>query len=163
MQQASLTQRFGLKLLVMLAYISVFFFLIAQTWSLIWFVIGVLCGVSFLIADEFYLRRWYQEGNTQSKSDAIKYLISRSPLFLLSLIPLTLFVFTSSGSFWASGVVGGMSLYLLLEMTELRHDAAAFDKRFLPTIKGQVSPQHIQFILLGGWTFFALIHLLVMI
>jgi hypothetical protein len=159
MQQASLAQRWGLKILVLLAYVSLFFFLVPLSWQLFWLVTGVVCGVAFLLADESYAYRWYQE----KSSSKPRFLVSRSPLFLLSLIPLTIFVLTSSGSFWASGMMGGMTLFVLLEMTELRRDPAAFDKRFLPTIKGQVSPQHIQFILLGGWTFFALIHLLVML
>ena len=159
MQQASLAQRWGLKILVLLAYVSLFFFLLPLSWQLFWLVVGVVCGVAFLLVDESYAYRWYQEKSSAKP----RFLVSRSPLFLLSLIPLTIFVLTSSGSFWASGMMGGMTLFVLLEMTELRRDPAAFDKRFLPTIKGQVSPQHIQFILLGGWTFFALIHLLVVL
>ena len=157
MNQASASQRLGLKVLIILAYISVFFLLISSPWSLFWFGVGVISGMGFLLADERFLHRFYDEKPTD------RFLASRSPLFLLSLMPLTVFILTSSGSYWASGVMGGMTLFLLLEMTELRRDPAAFDLRFLPTIKGQVSPQHIQFILLSGWTFFALIHLLVIL
>lgn len=157
MQQASALQRWGLKILALLAYISLFFFILPISWYLFWFIIGVLCGVGFLIADEQFLYRKYQE------KPADRFLVTRSPLFLLSLIPLAVFVLTSSGSFWANGVMGGMMLLLLLEMTELRRKPPEFDQRFLSNIKGEVSPQHIQVILLSGWSFFALIHLLVML
>lgn len=157
MKFANTPRSLGLKILVLITYSLIFFFLIPSVWGIIWFVVGVLCGAGLLVADERSLYRWYRE-----KDDA-KFLVSRSPLFLLSLIPLTIFVLTSSGSYWASGVVGGLILWLLLEMTERRADPTAFDQRFLSNIKGEVSPQHIQLILLSGWSFFALIHLLVIL
>lgn len=146
-----------LKMLVLIAYTSLFYFLVLSVWNLVLFAVGVLVGATFLIVDERALYHYYRE-----KGDA-QFLVSRSPLFLLSLIPLTIFVLTSAGSYWASGVMGGMVLWLLLEMTELRSDPAAFDQRFLSTFKGEVSPQAIQIILLIGWIFFALIHLLVIL
>ena len=163
MRQASFWQRLGLKIFVLLSYVSLFFFLMPLSWQLFWLVVGVVCGVVFLLFDELVGFRWYQEKPADSTLTKPRFLVSRSPLFLISLPPIALMVFTSFGSFWATGVLGGMMLWLLLEMVELRRDSVAFDRRFLPTIKGQVSPQHIQMILLSGWAFFVLLHLLVMI
>ncbi|OGJ37503.1 MAG: hypothetical protein A2383_00570 [Candidatus Pacebacteria bacterium RIFOXYB1_FULL_39_46] len=142
------------KALVVLAYLAIFFFLIPWGWHVLWFSIGVLFGLGFLLGDEKFFFSWYREQVTD------RFLVTRSPLFLLSLIPLTIFVMTSSGSFLASGMMGSIVLYLLLEMTELKHDSLAFDQRFLQGISGQVSTQAIQLILLGGWLFFFLVHLL---
>lgn len=158
MQQASMAQRLGLKLLVVLAYATLFFFLIPQTWLLIWFVVGVLCGVGFLLADDFYLSSFYQEP-AQSK----KFLVSHSPLFLITLVPLALFVFTSSGSSWASGVVGGMMLFLLLEMTELRQQPVVFNQKFLADSQKNLSTNNVQLILVIGWLVFVMLHLLSMV
>ncbi|MDO8303449.1 MAG: hypothetical protein Q7T18_09425 [Sedimentisphaerales bacterium] len=146
-----------LKILVLAAYVAIFFFLISSLWGLLWFAVGAVCGVALLIFDEAYGRQWYQEKGEQP------FLVSRSPLFLLSLIPLSVMVLTSIGNAWASGLVGGMTLWLLLEMMELRADPAVFDARFLPTIKGEVSSQTIHMMLLIGWTFFALLHIMVIL
>jgi hypothetical protein len=146
-----------LKLLVLLGYVTLFFFVIPNLWNLVWFSVGVVLGAAFLLADERYFQALYQE-----KGSTV-FLVSRSPLFVLSLLPLTIFVLTSSGSHWAYGVVGGLGLWLLLEATELRSDPATFDKRFLPTIKGEISRQNIQLVLLFGWLFFALVHLLALL
>src|SRR3989304_7414706 len=97
MNQASASQRLGLKVLIILAYISVFFLLISSPWSLFWFGVGVISGMGFLLADERFLHRFYDEKPTD------RFLASRSPLFLLSLMPLTVFILTSSGSYWAGG------------------------------------------------------------
>lgn len=143
-----------LKILVVLAYLAAFFFLIPWGWHVLWFTVGVISGVGFLLADERVFCHWYREQATD------QFLVSRSPLFLFSLIPLTIFVMTSSGSFWASGMIGSMMLYLLLEMTELHREPGAFDQRFLQGIEGQVSGQIVQIILAIGWLFFVLANLL---
>lgn len=143
-----------LKLLVLMAYTAAFFFLISGWVNFVLFALGVMVGAGLLAVDEKYGRAWYQEEGKQA------YLVTRSPLFVLSLIPLSIMVFTSFGSLWASGLIGGMMLFLLLEMSELRRDPTAFDARFLPTVKGEVQQRSIQLILLAGWGYFALIHLL---
>jgi hypothetical protein len=145
-----------LKFLVLLAYLAIFAFLIPWGWHVVWFAVGVVSGVGFLVGDERVFYRWYRDPATPTEH----FLVSRSPLFLLSLIPLTIFVVTSAGSFWASGMMGSILLYLLLEMTELRRELEVFDQRFLRGIKGQVSGQVVGWILLSGWLFFVLVQLL---
>lgn len=146
-----------LKLVVLAAYAAIFYLVMPGWLGFVLFSLGVVAGAGLLAVDEKYGRAWYQE------KDQPNFLVTRSPLFVLSLIPLSIMVFTSFGSLWASGLIGGMMLFLLLEMSELRRDSAAFDKRFLPTIKGEVQPRSIQLILLVGWTYFFLIHLTALI
>ncbi|MFH2118244.1 MAG: hypothetical protein ABII10_00685 [Candidatus Paceibacterota bacterium] len=154
LENKSLPQSLILKILVILAYLAIFLFLIPWGWHTLWFAVGVASGVGFLLGDEQFFARWYREQSTD------QFLVTRSPLFLLSLVPLTIFVMTSSGSFWASGMMGSMMLYLLLEMTELKRDPLAFDQRFLQGISGQASAQTVQLILFGSWAFFILANLL---
>jgi hypothetical protein len=144
----------GLKILVILAYLSIFLFLIPQGWHQLWFALGAISGAGFLLLDERLFVRWYRERPTDH------FLVTRSPLFLLSLLPLAVFVMTSSGSFWASGMMGSLVLWLLLEMSALRSDPTAFDRRFLQGISGQVSSPVVSIILSVGWAFFVLINLL---
>lgn len=140
--------------LVLLAYAAVFFFVIPVFWHWIWFAVGVVSGVGLLILDETTGYRWYQEKGEPA------FLVSRSPLFLLSLIPLSVIVLTSFGNVWASGFIGGMTLFLLLEMIELRHSPEAFQTRFLRKVKTKISLRSINMLLLGALIFFLLIHLL---
>lgn len=147
-------QFFALKTAIVLAYVSLFLLFIPAPWDFFWFAVGVLCGVAVPLLDEYILCFRYRE----KAADA--FLVSRSPMFILSLIPLSLMVLTSFGSLWASGLVNGIMLFLLLEMTGLRRDPVAFHKRFLSTIKGEASLQNTQFIVFAGWVFFAMMHVL---
>lgn len=143
-----------LKIAVLVAYAGLFYFLISSIWWFIWFVVGVLCAAALLMADEQIFCSWYREVGTET------FLVTRSPLFLVALIPLSLFVFTSSNSYWASGLVGGMFLFLLLEMTELRKQPVEFSRRFLQGTTPVTTLSTTQQIVLVGWGLCVLIHLI---
>ena len=145
------SQLLVLKVLVVSLYLLVFWLLIGNWLTWLWFGLGVVFGISFLMADEHLFVNWYQEEKNN-------YLVTRSPLFLLALLPLSVMVLTSFGSLWASGAVGAMMLWLLLEMSELRKSPAGFKDRFLQKMK--VEDSMINPIIVFGWVFFLLIHLL---
>ena len=138
-----------------MAYVAAFFFLISGLANFIWFAVGVACGLGFLLADEQYFVKYYQE----SEKSGRQFLVTRSPLFLLALPPLAVMVLTSFGSFWASGVMGGMILWLLLEMLVYRAHPEAFAQRFLQGMKVESPAQTIQVALTSGWVFFVVVHI----
>lgn len=154
MNHSPTSQSFFLKLAIVAAYTAAFYFLISSIWWFAWFGIGVLCAITLLVADEQTLCAWYRDAETKT------FLVTRSPLFLLALIPLSLFVFTSSNSYWASGLVGGMFLFLLLEMTQLQNQPAEFSRRFLQGTTASPSSSAIRQIVLAGWGAFILVHLI---
>jgi hypothetical protein len=154
MNHSPASQSFFLKLAVLAAYTGAFYFLIISVWWFAWFAVGVLCAVTLLVADEQTLCAWYRDKETET------FLVTRSPLFLLALIPLSLFVFTSSNSYWASGLVGGMFLFLLLEMTELRRKPAEFSRRFLQGTTVVPSASAVMQMVLVGWAAFLAVHVL---
>ncbi len=118
----------------------------------IWFALGVASGLGFLYADEKYFVKYYQEDKS--------FLVTRSPLFLLALMPIAIMVITSFGSFWASGVVGGMMLWLVLEMLIYRSNPEVFAPRFLQGVKVKSIETSMRLMLIIGWSFFIVVHLL---
>jgi hypothetical protein len=61
----------------------------------IFYLIGALLGVTFMVADTTIFKTWYQ----------LKQPISKTFLFLLIYIPVLVFILTSSGSYLASGIL----------------------------------------------------------
>lgn len=108
--------------------------------SIVLFGVGIAIGVGLLWFDELFLRKWY--GDEQ--------LITRSPLFLLTYVPLALFVVTSTGSRIGMGLVLGMGVILAFEMWRRRRDPNAFQYRFGKHLAHVFTPTDIQRLWIGA-------------
>ncbi len=91
-----------------------------------WFAAGLLLGAVVL---------WFDENIAYPKYRALDgetvHLVSRSTLFIVAYVPLTLFLLTSSGSLFAMGLILGIGIQLALEMMLLRNRLEEFTQRFL--------------------------------
>ncbi|MBD3250629.1 MAG: hypothetical protein GF381_03615 [Candidatus Pacebacteria bacterium] len=125
------------------------------------FCVGGLLGLGLLIADEHYFYKLYQE----ELSEEVRFceLISRSPLFWLSLVPLSIFVITSAGSFLVEGLVLGMMVGLVGEMWQLKNIPQLFIKRFLTGVKLEQTGFDPRPLIWGATGYFLLINLLFLI
>lgn len=98
---------------------------------------AVLFGVGFLIGwfllefDELFLYKYYDLEN--------KNLATRSLLFIFSLLPLGIFLITSTGSSMGVGLFIGVVSVLSLEMFNLRKSLSLFKDRFLFQLKRDLS------------------------
>lgn len=142
------------RFLVLALYAAVFLFLIPAWWDKAWFVIGILSGVILLIGDETKFHVWYQEKGEPN------FLVTRSPIFWLSLAPMSVIVLMSFGSVWANGLMGSLMLLLLLEMGELREQPAQFQQRFFQGAQTNLARQTIDILLWSGVAIFLVLHLL---
>ncbi|MCA9369768.1 MAG: hypothetical protein H6774_01855 [Pseudomonadales bacterium] len=116
--------------------------------------IGIALGLGILIVDQLFLSQYYLEsGETQ--------LITRSVIFLLILIPLSIFVLTSSGSLVGMGMMIGLQVGLTAEMLQLRKQPDAFARRFLQHVHHQYSNQEIKLIIFAAVVVVILTHLFV--
>ncbi len=100
------------------------------------FVVGLLLGMGLLEADENFLFKYYIEGDSQISH---KKLITRSLLFILLLMPLGLFLLTSTGSAIGVGMFLSIVSGLALEFFILRNDREAFQERFLHQLKREIT------------------------
>lgn len=107
------------------AFLTVFKWL---NWtSGLWLSLGSFAGILLLWLDRHWLVRYYQEQKTD--------LLTRSPLFIISLAPLAVFVVTSTGTFLGNGLVLGILTGLLSEMWQLRLNPDAWSDHFLQNQK----------------------------
>ena len=97
----------AIYLLAALFYSLMIFFFTSAVSEFILFLIGAFMGVGYAIIDEEYLYTLYQDNENKDK----KFFVSQSSLYMLSLVPTSIFVFTSSGSFMAMGLMGGLILF----------------------------------------------------
>lgn len=156
------------QLIAAVLYCLPFIFFIKPWHRYLLFSLGVLLGILLLILDEERLHRFYQEDNLQSLPDlpdaaqkdspGSKFIVTRSTLFLLSLLPLSLFVVSSTGSALGIGLVMGLMLGLLIEMWMLRNEVDQFRQRFLRQLKTEMSAEGVSLLVLGGSVFFALMN-----
>ena len=117
----------GIYLLAALFYSLMIFFFTSAISEFVLFLIGAFMGVGYAIIDEEYLYTLYQDDENKDK----KFFVSQSSLYMLSLIPTSIFVFTSSGSFMAMGLMGGLILFFLVEMAKQMKTPELFFSKFL--------------------------------
>ena len=123
-------------------------------WQAAMFVAGLVLGLALLVIDKHYLYRYYMEDQSNSE------LMTRSLLFLIALVPLSLFVVTSSGSLVGSGLVLGLVSGLVGEMVMLRNQPDEFRAVFLSQMQRQVSEDEIRNVSVGGVVFLVVITVL---
>lgn len=116
-------------------YVLIFHFwtnpgLMAQWQATLLFGLGLGFGVALLWLDERFLLRFYHEDDL-----ATPQLVTRSLLFLVTLVPLALFMITSTGSLVGVGTLLGLGFGLALEMLFYRPHPELFQTRFLFQIK----------------------------
>ncbi|MBT4124081.1 MAG: hypothetical protein HN981_02815 [Candidatus Pacebacteria bacterium] len=179
-------------LIVAAGYLLIVFFFTKDIWDFVKLVIGVLLGIIFIIADEEYLYKFYQDDSDLTKNlidenilapepeedyqfatavqeiekvekKQSKFIVTHSTLYLLSLIPTALFVFTSSGSFLAVGMISGMFLFLLTEMYQTLKMPTTFFKKYFSLVRIAPTQQNMSGIFVITSLFFILLHFFVIL
>lgn len=92
----------------------------------LYFGIGAVLGVVSLWLDEHYFYRFY----TQVNAGVSPQLITRSVLFLLVLVPLSIFVVSSTGNAIGQGLAISLVVTLAVELLLLRTNVPVFNARF---------------------------------
>jgi hypothetical protein len=142
MPTPTFTSAHTVRYLVLLALLGLFI-VSAQLWQNWWQLLLVIMayavGVALLELDERYLYRYYQEADATVVS-----LATRGTLFLLVLPLLSIFVLTSTGSWFGGAMVLAINSYLCLEMWQLYQEPILFKERFLSTWQNQFSTRQIQ-------------------
>lgn len=159
---------FNKHFLVALFYPLAMLPLVNGWWNYILFFLGTILGVGLAISDGKYFYQFYQEETPktdlkQPEKKVKNFLVTQSPLYLVSLIPLSIFVFTSSGSFLAMGLIAGLLLFLLVEMFNSLDQPTAFFAKFLTGTAFVASKQNLQKLFIGSISFFVILHFLVLI
>jgi hypothetical protein len=95
---------------------------------------GLYLGVGLYLADKPFLSTFYLEKGQHGP------LMSRSTLLALVLVPLGIFVITSTGSHLSVGVYLGLFGALVWHMLFVSSDSQAFGREFLSQVKRKFSP-----------------------
>ncbi|OIO43655.1 MAG: hypothetical protein AUJ41_04770 [Candidatus Pacebacteria bacterium CG1_02_43_31] len=109
-------------------------------YNLIFFTVGTVLGTILMDLDEAVFYKYYLEKNeTEIK------LITRSVLFMFSLLPMGIFIVTSTGSEIGIGLFLGILTTLLIELIIYRNSIDLFHSRFLSQLKRKLSAQEIKY------------------
>lgn len=98
--------------------------------STVLFLVGAVLGAALLYVDEAILSEKYAEQGVTGQ-----VVMTRSLLFVVTLIPLAIFVITSSGSSIGMGLLLLLLSGVLLEMIAMRKQVEQFNHRFLSQLK----------------------------
>lgn len=146
-----------LTIVAVLSYSFFLFFFVQKVVDFIIFVVALLLGIFLFFADRRYFSSYYHE-----KPDENFY-VTQSALFIFSLIPLALYVFTSAGSFWALGIMSGIFIFIITEMYRLIRKPLIFSENFLQGMKVEISEKKARLVFYSFFTFFVLIHFFVIL
>lgn len=113
-------------------------------WMVVLLLGGFYLGNIILWLDNAVLYNKYNELQTLPKQ-----LISRSALFLLAYLALSIFMVTSSGNLLGVGIVLGIGITIATEMWETKTDSDFFHRKFLFQVKRQLSPLELQRLVWG--------------
>lgn len=157
------------KLILIAIYAIAYFFLIDPITRYLLFVLGLLLGLLFLLVDKRWLYQYYREESpnqlnqteNSNKPAQPPFLVTRSFLFLISLVPLSLFVVTSTGSALGSGLILGIIIGLLQEMWHYFRYPAWFNHVFMSQMKESLSAAVVRQIMWASLVYFFLLNLLV--
>ncbi len=154
------------QLLFFAAYSAPFYFIISPWYRFVLFALGVLLGFVFLLLDQKYLYPHYLEEEQLKKiRSGINFpaLITRSTLFLVVLVPLSLFVVTSTGSALGSGLIMGLLMGLVMEMWQYYQLPKAFNQQFLYQGAKSLKASDIKKVVFIATAYFVLLNLLVIV
>jgi hypothetical protein len=134
-----------LLLISLLAFILIC--LIREQWQIknLWSQVLILIvayglGIFLMFGDEKYLQNIYTEKLEE------KVLITRSPLFLLTLPLLSIFMLTSTGSIAGMALILAINLVILIEIWQLAGQNQKFNQYFLTAVKKKVTNLEIKII-----------------
>lgn len=154
-----LFKKLATHLIAALAYSLVIFLFNNEILNIVLFLIGAVIGVAFTVLDQEYLYTLYQDKEEGGK----EFLVTQSPLYVLALIPTSVFVFTSSGSFLGMGLMGGLILFFLVEMARNLSSPELFFEKFLTSVEVDHTQTNLRNILIGSTIFFVILHFLVLL
>ncbi len=106
--------------------------------SLILLTLGMLLGTAVAVVDDLVLAPKYTEPGMKVRP------ISRSMFILLALVPLGLYVLTSTASVLSLGFYFGFSCFLIMEMFSLYSKPAELHERFLWQMTERWAPESYQ-------------------
>lgn len=147
------------KIILLVALIFfVLFFLIKQDWKItnswsqiLLFIFSYGLGLFLMLGDEKYLQKLYLDELEE------KILITRSPLFILILPFLSIFVLTSTGSIVGTGLITALNLVILIEIWQLSTKEDLFNQNFLQNTKKRVNLSEMRIIQIVSSVYFLLI------
>lgn len=158
---------------------SIIYFQAWQNWqSLLTFSFAYFLGFFLLLLDEKYLYSFYIEktyisdkniSHENTKNPAASrdtnsiQLLTRHPLFIISLFLMGVFVLTSTGSVAGMALVISLNLFLFLEILQLRKEPLLFVQRFFASSKLLLSRKEIRLICLFQGVCFLILLLLYLI
>jgi hypothetical protein len=146
----------GSLVLALPLLISPLFYFAFWDWvMLILFVVGVVLAVALMWFDQTVGYRYYAEPEKPVQ------LITRSPLFIVVYIPMTIFVVTSSGSALGTGLVLGIGTILWAELWWWRHYSEVLNGRFYAQAQKKLAPNDFTLITRGLLVFLVLMSVMV--
>jgi hypothetical protein len=142
-------------LLMFMLILFILMWLIADNWRIdtIWtqiilFIFAYGLGLFLMLGDEKYLQKIYADELEE------KILITRSPLFILILPFLSIFILTSSGSVPGMALIMAINFVMLIEIWQLASQEKLFNQFFLQGIKKKLSLEEIQIVKIGFLIYF---------
>lgn len=109
------------------------------------FAVGLVLGMILVWADARWLHQYYQEKKGELVEGGLpeQQLITRSLLFALALLPLSIYLITSTGSPTGVGMLLGILVSLTAEILLLRKDRQKLSERFLSQLSRPATAQDI--------------------
>jgi len=145
-------------LLLLMLVLFILWWLIKEQWQItnIWsqillFIFSYGFGLFLMLGDEKYLQTIYADELEK------KILITRSPLFLLILPLLSIFMLTSTGSLAGMGLIMAINLVVLIEIWQLASQRESFNQYFLQGLKKQITLSEIKVIKIVSSIYFLLL------
>ncbi len=123
---------------------------------------GMYAGALILWMDEHWLYEYYREQASQPPAPA-KKLITRSLLFVLSLLPLGVFMMTSTGSTLGVGMLLGLAVFLLAESLLAKKDSEYFQQRYLYQLNRPITAVDVEWYVRGLGIFAVAFSILVIV
>ncbi len=166
------------QLIFPLIYGLVFYFFSAieepnPVLSLFLFTAGLYIGQAILWLDAKWFYQYYNppsdvepltaETEELPPTSDIPELITRSLLFMLSLIPLSIYILTSTGSTLGVGVLLGILVGLSIEIIVLKNDLLLFQQHFFFQLRRVASEKETDRFIYGFVIFTALVSAVVLL
>jgi hypothetical protein len=119
--------------------------------QILMFIFAYGLGLFLMLGDEKYLQKIYTEELEK------KILITRSPLFLIILPFLSVFMLTSTGSIAGIALILALNLVILIEIYQLASQTEKFNQYFLIGIKKKISSSEIKIVKTVFFIYFLLL------